>query len=104
MFATISMRNSNQHMFTVHYHFYIASGVFSVGKQYISSVIYLAHCWLLMVVQQFPDVGFLIELRVLFLSWPERSSLSTYLSFTDAGASEMKPGKITLVESVCLLA
>jgi hypothetical protein len=57
-----------------------------------------------MVVQQFPDVGFLLELRVLFLSWPERSSLSTYLSLTDAGASEMKPGKITLVESVCLLA
>ncbi len=98
------MRDSNQHMFTVHYQFYIASGVFSVGKQYISSVIYLAQCWLLMVVQQFPDVGFLLELKVLFLSWPERSSLSTYLSFTDAGASEMKPGKITLVESVCLLA
>jgi hypothetical protein len=78
------MRNSNQHMFTVHYHFYIASGVFSVGKQYISSVIYLAHCWLLMVVQQFPDVCFLLELGVLFLSWPERSSLSTHLSFTDA--------------------
>lgn len=64
------MRNSNQHMFTVHYHFYIASGVFSVGKQYISSVIYLAHCWLLMV-QQFPDVGFLLELRVLFLGQKE---------------------------------